>query len=139
MKIAESDQDILACFDVLKELREDLVRDAFVPRVQKMRKQGYALAFHEAEGEVVSVAGFRLGDNLFAGGNALYVYDLVTAHKHRSKGYGDQLIEALCEHARAHDCKIIHLDSGVHRFRAHKFYLSHGFEIRAHHFVRSLQ
>ncbi len=138
MKIAESDKDILACFDVLKQLREDLVKDEFVPRVKRLQKQGYALAFHEVDGEVVCVAGFRLGDNLFAGGNALYVYDLVTAQEHRSKGYGDQLIESLCELARARDCKIIHLDSGVHRYRAHKFYLNHGFEIRAHHFVRHL-
>lgn len=138
MQIAETDDQIAACFDVLKQLREDLVREAFVPRIRRMQKEGFALAYHAVDGEVVAVAGFRICDNLFAGGNALYVYDLITAHQHRSKGYGEHLIDALVDLARAKNCKIIHLDSGVHRFRAHKFYLNHGFEIRAHHFVRPL-
>ena len=138
MQIAESDNEILACFQVLKELRPHIEAGSFLTTIRFMQTEGYVLSYIKAEDEVVSVAGFRICLNLAAQGKALYVYDLVTAQEHRSRGYGDQLIESLCELARARDCKIIHLDSGVHRYRAHKFYLNHGFEIRAHHFVRHL-
>jgi hypothetical protein len=38
-----------------------------------------------------------------------------------SKGYGGALFDWLVEHAREHDCDQFHLDSGVQRFRAHRF------------------
>lgn len=138
MHIAESDEAILACFEVMKELRENLKRDEFLLTIRGMKHEGYVLGYLESNGEVVSVAGFRICVNLAAEGRALYVYDLVTARRHRSKGYGAELLNAVRDFARANHCAIIHLDSGVFRYRAHKFYLTHGFEIRAHHFVQYL-
>ena len=37
-------------------------------------------------------------------------------------------------HARENECEQIHLDSGVQRFPAHRFYLREGFDIASHHF-----
>lgn len=102
-----------------------------------MQENGYQLLF-EKEGEtVVAVAGFRLAKNLFMGEH-LYVDDLVTAEKHRSKGYGDLLINWLKELAIKEGCAYLHLDSGTHRGRAHKFYFKQGFTIASYHFSEAL-
>jgi hypothetical protein len=44
------------------------------------------------------------------------------------------MIEWLKAHARELGCRQLHLDSGVQRFGAHRFYLRHGFNIASHHF-----
>jgi GNAT superfamily N-acetyltransferase len=138
MKIAESDEEIIACFAVMKELRENLKREEFLPTIRSMKEEGYVLSYIESDNEVVSVAGFRICFNLAAEGSALYVYDLITSHLHRSRGHGARMLDALRDFARVKGCTVIHLDSGVFRYKAHKFYLTHGFEIRAHHFLQRL-
>jgi GNAT superfamily N-acetyltransferase len=138
MKIAESDEEIMACFGVMNELRENLKREEFLHTIRSMKEEGYVLSYLEPDGEVTSVAGFRICFNLAAEGKALYVYDLVTSQRHRSMGYGARLLHAVREYARERDCTVVHLDSGVFRYKAHKFYLTHGFEIRAHHFLQRL-
>ena len=80
-----------------------------------------------------SVAGFRVHETL-AWGWILYVDDLVTDEAARSSGYGERLLSWLAELARADGCDELHLDSGVHRFDAHRFYLRNRFAISAHHF-----
>lgn len=138
MKIATTDAEIMACFAVMKELRENLKREEFLATVRTMEEEGYVLGYIAAGDAVVSVAGFRVCLNLAAEGKALYVYDLVTSHLHRSNGHGAHMLHALREFARAQGCTVLHLDSGVFRYKAHKFYLTHGFEIRAHHFLQRL-
>ena len=88
-------------------------------------------------GEVAAVAGFDLGEAL-PWGKHLYVYDLVTDEAHRSQGHGEALLEFLKTYALKHGCKLLHLDSGVQRFKAHKFYLREGFVIANYHFSLDL-
>ena len=38
------------------------------------------------------------------------------------------------DHAREHGCDMLHLDSGVQRFDAHRFYLNKRMMLGAHHF-----
>lgn len=136
MIIANSDEEILNCFEVLSELRPNLEKDDFLQTIHLMQSQGYALAFLEKDDEVLSVAGFRVYYDLSVGGNALYVYDLVTAEKYRSKGYGEELLESLDGFAKSQNCVCIHLDSNTSRHRAHKFYLRNNFSIGAFHFLK---
>jgi len=96
--------------------------------------QGYCLTFVEAEGEVTAVAGYRLLENL-AWGKFLYVDDLVTREADRSKGYGAALFDWLVALAAKEGCAQFHLDSGVQRFGAHRFYLANRMDITAHHFA----
>jgi hypothetical protein len=44
------------------------------------------------------------------------------------------MIEWLKAHALDLGCRQLHLDSGVQRFGAHRFYLRAGFNIGGHHF-----
>jgi GNAT superfamily N-acetyltransferase len=78
-------------------------------------------------------AGFVVGTKL-AWGKHIYVDDLVTAEGQRSKGAGKMMIDWLKSHALALGCNQLHLDSGVQRFDAHRFYLRERFNIGSHHF-----
>ena len=136
--IAQSDKQIARCFPVMFELRPHLVEETFVPLVRAMQKEGYVLAGLEAEGEVRAVAGFRI-NVLLARGKNLYVDDLVTSEATRSQAHGKTLLQWLIQHARDADCDTFDLDSGVHRFRAHRFYFREGMHINAYHFTLSLR
>ena len=96
-------------------------------------QEGYALAYLEEKGGVKAVAGFRIMEML-ARGPSLYVDDLVTDERERSKGYGDALFDWLVRQAKAKGCKQLHLDSGVQRFDAHRFYFRRRMKIDAYHF-----
>jgi GNAT superfamily N-acetyltransferase len=130
--------DIRRCLPILTQLRPDLVETGFVARIRRQEAAGYRLVFLEAEGRIQSVAGYRISENL-AWGRFLYVDDLVTDEAARGKGYGRQLLDWLVAQARAHDCDQLHLDSGVQRLAAHRFYLAHRLDITSHHFALKLK
>lgn len=135
---AESDAEVAACFDVLKQLRPSL-RDAddLVVRVRRQESRGYRLVVSVDGDRVRAIAGYWLGECL-AWGQYLFVDDLVTDDGERSKGHGDALLDWLVDLARARGCQSLQLDSGVHRFAAHRFYLRKRMAISSHHFSLDL-
>jgi len=137
--IAEAVEDIRRCFPVMRELRTHITdAEDFVQRVKQQQKQGYRLAFLEAEGEVSAVAGYRFLESLFSGKN-LYVDDLVTRDSDRSRGFGGELLDWLIEQARKNACESFELDSGVQRFDAHRFYFTKRMSISSYHFRIKLE
>lgn len=138
VKIAASDHEIIHCFDVMHELRPHLKREEFVLQVRRMMKETYTLAYIDDGGKAVCASGFRFEEMLFRG-KSIYVDDLVTLPDYRSKKYGGKMIDWIIELARKKDCKQVHLDSGVQRFDAHRFYLNNGFDITSHHFAMTLK
>jgi GNAT superfamily N-acetyltransferase len=137
IQLTESDSQILECFPVLAQLRPHLKQENFLEQVQRQKQGGYQLSFLQRDGRVLAVAGFCISECL-AWGRFLYVYDLVVDEAERSEGYGQSLFEWLIEFARHHDCKQLHLDSGVQRFDAHRFYLRQRMNIASHHFSLNL-
>ncbi len=133
IEIAATDEDIAACYPVLRQLRPKLVASTFVADVRRMQQQGYVLASLR-DGEVRAVAGYRYYE-LFATGLTLYVDDLVTDAEHRSSGYGQRVLEWLKHEATRHGCSFLTLDSGLKRVGAHRFYRRHGLEEIALHFA----
>ena len=136
--VAESDADVARCAPVMLELRPHLADRDFVATVRRQQAAGYKLAYLEADGVVRTVAGFRFMDTLCCG-KILYVDDLVTRAADRSAGYGGRMFDWLVEQARAAGCDEFHLDSGVQRFDAHRFYLCRGMNIVWHHFSLKLE
>ncbi|HVY65841.1 MAG TPA: GNAT family N-acetyltransferase [Gammaproteobacteria bacterium] len=134
MRIAESDEDLRRVSAVLLQLRPAFDRDSLVERIKEQMGSGYRVAFEESAGEVLCVAGFVVGRKL-AWGKHVYVDDLVTADTRRSQGAGARMMEWLKRFAREQGCSQLHLDSGVQRFGAHRFYLREGFDITSHHFA----
>jgi GNAT superfamily N-acetyltransferase len=132
--IAESDADLERISGVMLQLRTAFGKQALLAQIKEQMREGYKIAYVESDGEVLCVAGFVVGTKL-AWGKHIYVDDLVTGDRHRSKGAGAKMIDWLKDHARELGCEQLHLDSGVQRFGAHRFYLRHGFDISSHHFA----
>jgi GNAT superfamily N-acetyltransferase len=137
IQLATSDEQILQCFEVLNELRPHLQRSEFVAQVQRQQQSGYQLVFLEQDNQVVAVTGFSVGECL-AWGKFIYVYDLVVAEARRSQGHGQKLLQWLMALAKSQGCQQLHLDSGVQRYAAHRFYLQQRLDITSHHFSLNL-
>lgn len=131
---ATTEEAIAQCFPVMRELRTGLENErAFVEQVRRQAVHGYRLTALEGGGQVRALAGWRISENL-AWGKFLYVDDLVTSDGERSRGHGGELLDWLVAEARREGCREFHLDSGVQRFAAHRFYLKHRMNITSHHF-----
>ena len=138
ISLATTRDDILRCFPVMAELRPALTEKEFLARVRRQQRDGYQLAFLSDKKVVKAVAGYRFSESL-SWGKFMYVDDLVTAAKFRSQGHGQKLFKWLVKQAEARECDQLHLDSGVQRFGAHRFYLASRMDIIAHHFTLKLQ
>jgi GNAT superfamily N-acetyltransferase len=131
---ATTPAEIARVHPVMKELRMHHGDErAFVRQVQRQMREGFRLVYLESDGEIRAAAGFRIQEMLFSG-RTLYVDDLVTRERDRSKGFGGQLFDWLVEEARREECTAFTLDSGVQRHDAHRFYLAKRMTIDSHHF-----
>lgn len=137
IRIATTDAEIAACYPVMQVLRPHIAEDQFLSRVRGQENAGYRLAFVQESDALVAVAGFRVSENL-AWGRFLYVDDLVSLPAHRSKGHGARLLSWLKEYAAKEGCPQIHLDSGIQRKDAHRFYEREGMTMAGFHFVENI-
>ena len=60
-RLAETDEEILACYSVMAELRLHLVKHAFVTQVRRQQQHGYCLAYLEDGEDIQAVVGFLYG------------------------------------------------------------------------------
>ncbi|HET6406921.1 MAG TPA: GNAT family N-acetyltransferase [Chthoniobacteraceae bacterium] len=135
---ATTPSQIELCYAVMRDLRPHLELDEFLTQVQRQQRDGgYRLIFAEHEVEIRAAAGYRVSENL-AWGRFLYVDDLVVRATDHGSGYGSALFDWLVSEAQREQCDELHLDSGVQRFIAHRFYLHKGMDITSHHFALRL-
>lgn len=137
IRLAHSETDLLQCFPVMVQLRPHLSQAEFVSRVLHQQQEGFQLAYLRDQDAVKAIAGFRYMNTL-AHGKILYVDDLITDENSRSQSYGHQLLAWLFEQARTQGCHSLHLDSGVQRTGAHRFYFREGLVITSFRFAKSL-
>ena len=137
IRVATTDAEIAACYPVMRELRPNIAAEQFLSRIRRQENTGYRLAYIQDQAGVVAVAGFRVAENL-AWGRFLYVDDLVTLPMHRSKGYGAKLLSWLKEQAAKEGCEQLHLDSGIQRKEAHRFYEREGMTMASLHFIEKV-
>lgn len=136
--LAETDGDILATSEVMRQLRPQVEGDRYLARIRElMAGDGYHLAALTEGGEVRAVAGYRIMDMLYCG-RLLYVDDFVTDERVRSRGYGAQLLDWLKAEGRRLGCTEIQLISRVTREGAHRFYFRGGMGIECFHFRAKL-
>ena len=134
---ARDDAELRRAFTVMRELRPAYDEEAFLARARRQIAAGWRCVYALHEQRVRACAGFRFAENL-AWGRHCDVDDLVTAEVDRGAGYGSLLFDWLVVEARRHACEAFHLDSGVQRFGAHRFYLARGMDITSHHFALRL-
>ena len=137
IQTANSDEEILKCWDAMRALRPHLIFEEFTLLIHEMQQAGAHLIFIEENGKAVSAAVYRRQYSLFAGRH-IYIDDLITLPEGRGKGYGGALLDHVIEIARAEGLNRVTLDSGHQRFDAHRLYLNKGFQISSHHFTRML-
>ncbi len=131
--IVRSDQELSAIAHVMLQLRPNYTVDSLIDQIKKQQKAGYQLAYVKSDEKVLCVAGFVVSEKL-AWGKHIYIDDLVSDEKHRSTGAGSFLLNWFKSYCVEIGCKQLHLDSGVQRFPAHRFYLRERFDIASHHF-----
>lgn len=137
INIAETNQDISECFEVLSQLRPKLEKESFTALIQElMLNHGYKLVYLK-HSEVKSVMGIRIGYWLHTG-KYLEIEDFVTTSDERSKGYGVRLLNWAKEYAKANQCNQVRLVSGVTREKAHKFYQNNGMSFEAKYYSFNL-
>jgi GNAT superfamily N-acetyltransferase len=135
---AQTEPEIKKCFGVIQQLRPHLGETTFMEQVQRqMKSHGYQLIFIEENGVVKAAAGYRIVEFL-AWGKTLYVDDLITDEACRGRGFGGALLQWLQAKAQESGCAEFHLDSGVHRFDAHRLYLTQKMIISSHHFSKKM-
>jgi GNAT superfamily N-acetyltransferase len=138
LQLAKNEQQVAACFAVMAQLRPHLSQAEFSRRVLLQQQEGYQLLMAlDSNKTVRGGAGFVLAHKL-AWGKHLYVDDLVTDQQAQSQGIGKLMLDWLQTYAMQQGCEQLHLDSGVQRFGAHKFYLREGMRISSHHFQLDL-
>jgi GNAT superfamily N-acetyltransferase len=138
INIADNIEKVEKCFNCYHILRPHLInKNDFITKVQRQLKEGFLLYYIEENQKVVSSIGFRFFENL-AEGKIMYIDDLITLPEKRGNGYGKYLLNFAKEYAIKNNCKKIHLDSGYHRYDAHKLYLKFGFKLYCHHFSLNL-
>ncbi len=138
VELAPGDERLRATFPVLAELRTHLVEAEFRERFESCHRDGLRIAAVFEAGECRAVAGYRIYTNLLSGRH-MYIDDLVTSERWRSRRYGKALNDHLAEKARREGCESLQLDSAVHRSAAHRFYFRERYSIRSFHFERTLQ
>lgn len=134
-----SEAEIMSTFSTFKQLRPHLNEKDFLEKIIRLKKNnGFQLVAVIVGGDKVkAAAGYRITESL-AWGNYFYVDDLITNETSRRKGYASILWSWLITQAKLDGCAQFHLDSGVHRHDAHRFYLKGGLDISCHHFQMSL-
>ncbi len=138
IRVAETDDGVMACFPVMAALRPHLVRSEFLSKVRRMSAEGYHLACLSVDRNVEAVAGYRIVEMLRTG-RLMEIDDLVTSADARSRGFGKRLFDWCLETARASNCSLVELDSAVHRSDAHRFYFREKMHVLAFHFSRSVR
>ncbi|MEO0968743.1 MAG: GNAT family N-acetyltransferase [Cyanobacteria bacterium J06639_18] len=135
----KSHKEFQEAFGVMSELRQDLDRETYLGLLPSMIQGGYRLFALRDTGVIVSLAGLAIITNFYYGRH-VWVYDLVTTSKVRSKGYGRHLMEFIEEFARQENCKVVALSSGFERKDAHRFYEERmNYEKHAYAFKKSVQ
>ncbi|MGF1680271.1 GNAT family N-acetyltransferase [Photobacterium minamisatsumaniensis] len=134
VQLLSSNEELGAIALVLQQLRPQYDLDSLISQIKSQQKAGYQIVYVVEDAKVLCVAGFVTGQKL-SWGKYMYIDDLVAAEEHRSKGAGQLLIDWFKDYAHLNQLDQIHLDSGVHRFGAHKFYLKEDFVIASHHFT----
>lgn len=126
LKHAESEDELRACFPVMRELRPHLQDYAeFAARLGRMRADRYRLLAAWQDGAPVALAGYRLQENLIYG-SFLYVDDLVVREDSRGCNWGARLLDAMNTIAEQEGCARLVLDTALSNALAQRFYFRQG-------------
>lgn len=118
-------------FELLKQLRPHLTFETFSELINEAKKTGtYELIALEENNNLVALMGYRVICD-FVHGRHLYIDDLVTSEKVRSKGYGAILLRHAEGIAKEKGCSNLRLSTGIDNERGKKFYEKNDWNLRS--------
>lgn len=131
-------EDLEKCFPLMKELRPHLSEQDYLEIYRHAHAMdGYEIVGLQLDGKIVALMGYRLMYD-FVRGRHLYIDDLVSTEKMRSKGLGAQLLKHAESIAQDLGCKSLRLCTGVENDRGKKFYEQNKWTLRAYAFTKKL-
>lgn len=135
----DNKNDLDRCFPVMKELRPHLSYEEYLQIYDESKKaDGYELVAVEVDGQILAVMGYRYLTD-FVRGRHVYIDDLVSTEKARSKGLGAELLKYVEQIAAQNKCTGLRLCTGVENERGVSFYLREGWTKRAYAFTKKLK
>lgn len=138
VSFVESEDDLRAVYPVMRLLRPHFELRQFCDFMSaELFPAGARLVAGFDNNAIVAAATFRISASL-AWGKYIYVDDLVTREEDRSSGYGAKLLQWLSDYGKRNGCVDLHLDSGVQRHDAHRFYLRERMDIVFYHFRKPI-
>jgi GNAT superfamily N-acetyltransferase len=134
----ETKEELNRAIPVMQELRPHLNETSFFDLYNEMKQTGYRLfALCDETGQPMSLAGVGIHTN-FYNFKHVFVYDLITAFIHRSKGYGHELLSYIERWGKEQGCTCMGLTSAFHRVDAHRFYEREGYTKKSFSFGKAL-
>ncbi|MFF2793695.1 GNAT family N-acetyltransferase [Lysinibacillus xylanilyticus] len=121
IKQLTSQREWMEAYPVMAQLRTELTLEKYLLLLKEMTQDGYLLFALYENMQIVAVAGLSWRVN-FYNKRHIFVYDLVTDEKYRSRGYGEKLLQYLHQWGKENGAHYIALESGIQRTSAHRFY-----------------
>lgn len=121
IKQLTSQQEWMEAYPVMAQLRTELTLEKYLLLLKEMARDGYMLFALYEHMQIVAVAGLSWRVNFYSERH-IFVYDLVTDEKYRSRGYGEKLLQYLQQWGKDKGANYIALESGIQRTSAHRFY-----------------
>jgi len=116
-----SEIDWKEAFPILVQLRSDLRLDDFLIKREDLQRSGYMLFGLYSNNRLVCVTGACITPHIDKG-KELWIHDMITNEKDRSKGYGKYMLKFIESFAQEKECSRVILYSRLHRTEAHNFY-----------------
>lgn len=136
--VVKTEADLKRCFPLIKELRTHLSWEDFSSIYKDTHDHaGYEIVAVEEDGQILALMGYRFLSD-FIRGKHIYVDDLVTTEKSRSKGLGADLLRYAEDLAKRTGCKSLRLCTGIENEQGVKFYERNGWTKRAFAFSKKL-
>ncbi|WP_459558324.1 GNAT family N-acetyltransferase [Lacunimicrobium album] len=132
-----SEDELRSTFEVVRQLRPHLTAENYLTELRVVLDGGARLAACFDGTRVVGCGVFRVLRKLYLG-TSIYVDDLITDEKTRSRGVGKALLEWIEAEAKRQGIDWVTLDSGVQRDQAHKFYFRQGYTVACFNFKKKL-
>ena len=122
IKEIKTREEIIEAFQVMKQLRTHLNESTYLELVlDAQEKNGYKMFTLVDGSNIVAVIGFKPMITLYYG-RFVWICDLVSDKKKRSKGYGEKLLTYVHNWAKENNYENVALSSGLQRTDAHRFY-----------------
>ena len=136
--VARERSELEKCFPVMKELRPHLnLSDFLLIYDEAHRHDGFEIVAIEENNQILAVMGYRILFD-YVRGKHIYIDDLVSSERVRSKGLGAELLQYAEGVAREINCTTLRLCTGIENIRGVKFYEKNGWTKRAFAYTKRL-